>query len=179
MSLVFSWKLQETLERALTEITDILIEEAGIEIIIEKGKELRWGELTSGGILDEVSPELSINESAGVDIFGQILSKKPNFECECPKCNRMLAAARFAPHLEKCMGMGRNSSRIASRRLAASSSSNAGSVGSSDVPSKSSSAGSNGSTASGSQVHCPPSLYKYLMWSLNHCMSSPGLVTTM
>ena len=24
---------------------------------------------------------------------------------------------RFAPHLEKCMGMGRNSSRIASRRL--------------------------------------------------------------
>lgn len=26
---------------------------------------------------------------------------------------------RFAPHLEKCMGMGRNSSRVASRRLAA------------------------------------------------------------
>ena len=25
---------------------------------------------------------------------------------------------RFAPHLEKCMGMGRNSSRLASRRLA-------------------------------------------------------------
>ena len=25
---------------------------------------------------------------------------------------------RFAPHLEKCMGMGRNSSRVASRRLA-------------------------------------------------------------
>lgn len=24
---------------------------------------------------------------------------------------------RFAPHLEKCMGMGRNSSRIASRRI--------------------------------------------------------------
>ena len=28
---------------------------------------------------------------------------------------------RFAPHLEKCMGMGRNSSRLASRRLATSS----------------------------------------------------------
>ena len=26
--------------------------------------------------------------------------------------------SRFAPHLEKCMGMGRNSSRVASRRLA-------------------------------------------------------------
>lgn len=27
---------------------------------------------------------------------------------------------RFAPHLEKCMGMGRTSSRLASRRIAAS-----------------------------------------------------------
>ena len=34
---------------------------------------------------------------------------------------------RFAPHLEKCMGMGRNSSRLASRRLATSS--KAGGIG--------------------------------------------------
>ena len=32
--------------------------------------------------------------------------------------NSPLNACRFAPHLEKCMGMGRNSSRLASRRLA-------------------------------------------------------------
>ena len=31
---------------------------------------------------------------------------------------RNMAASRFAPHLEKCMGMGRNSSRLASRRIA-------------------------------------------------------------
>lgn len=36
----------------------------------------------------------------------------------CPNCDRSLAAVRFAPHLEKCMGMGRNSSRIATRRIA-------------------------------------------------------------
>lgn len=30
---------------------------------------------------------------------------------ECPCCKKMLAATRFAPHLEKCMGMGRQSSR--------------------------------------------------------------------
>ena len=30
----------------------------------------------------------------------------------------LVLSFRFAPHLEKCMGMGRNSSRIASRRLA-------------------------------------------------------------
>ena len=61
----------------------------------------------------------------GIDVFGQViqtmvgvpaLKKQP--ECICPNCQRNLAASRFAPHLEKCMGMGRNSSRIASRRLA-------------------------------------------------------------
>lgn len=45
----------------------------------------------------------------------------PNPDVEkatCPNCDRLVAAARFAPHLEKCMGMGRNSSRISSRRIA-------------------------------------------------------------
>lgn len=30
---------------------------------------------------------------------------------ECPSCKKVLAATRFAPHLEKCMGMGRQSAR--------------------------------------------------------------------
>lgn len=50
-----------------------------------------------------------------------INSKKPA-ECVCPNCQRNMAASRFAPHLEKCMGMGRNSSRLASRRIATSAS---------------------------------------------------------
>jgi len=55
----------------------------------------------------------------GLDVFGQPLSgpKKP-VECLCPECGRYIGAVRFAPHLEKCMGMGRNSSRIASQRIA-------------------------------------------------------------
>ena len=60
-----------------------------------------------------------------VDVFGQAVTTssgvpalKKQCECVCPNCQRNLAASRFAPHLEKCMGMGRNSSRIASRRLA-------------------------------------------------------------
>lgn len=44
---------------------------------------------------------------------------KKQLECVCPNCQRNLAAVRFAPHLEKCMGMGRNSSRVASRRILA------------------------------------------------------------
>lgn len=67
----------------------------------------------------------SSNSPAAVDVFGQyistsvgvpVLKKQP--ECVCPNCQRNMAASRFAPHLEKCMGMGRNSSRLASRRLA-------------------------------------------------------------
>ena len=55
-----------------------------------------------------------------VDLFGQDASAKKAVDCVCPQCKRTLAATRLAPHLEKCMGMGRNSSRIASRRIQAS-----------------------------------------------------------
>jgi len=62
-----------------------------------------------------------------VDVFGHAVSTitglpslKTVPQIECPNCKRTLAASRFAPHLEKCMGMGRNSSRLASRRLATS-----------------------------------------------------------
>lgn len=79
-----------------------------------------------------------------VDVFGASCTKI-QMDCTCPKCDRAVAASRFATHLEKCMGecwsfcavflvlhskrfglnsvesdtgMGRISSRIASRRLA-------------------------------------------------------------
>ncbi|CAG0886379.1 unnamed protein product [Cyprideis torosa] len=43
--------------------------------------------------------------------------KRP-IETFCPHCSRMVNAFRFAPHLEKCMGMGgRTSGRLATRRL--------------------------------------------------------------
>lgn len=51
------------------------------------------------------------------NIFADKNNKKP-IDCHCPNCQTKVAASRFAPHLEKCMGMGRNSSRIASRRIA-------------------------------------------------------------
>lgn len=77
-----------------------------------------------------------------MDIFGSTNTKKA-VDCTCPNCERPVASSRFAPHLEKCMGtnltythhinvckskislfsftgIGRNSSRIASRRIASS-----------------------------------------------------------
>ncbi|KAH7698242.1 SAGA complex, partial [Aphelenchoides avenae] len=52
------------------------------------------------------------------DIFGNHEAKRA-MECKCFECGRMIAATRFAPHLEKCIGMGRNSSRVARRRMQA------------------------------------------------------------
>ena len=51
------------------------------------------------------------------DVFGLPLNQKKQIECACPNCKRTVAATRLAPHLEKCMGMGRSSSRLANRRL--------------------------------------------------------------
>lgn len=53
--------------------------------------------------------------NSDVDIFGtprNFLKQPKNMEVYCDECNRSIAASRFAPHLEKCMGMGRNSSRL-------------------------------------------------------------------
>ncbi|XP_023244752.1 ataxin-7-like protein 3 [Centruroides sculpturatus] len=65
----------------------------------------------------EDEKKYEIVDEIGLDVFGQVPLKK-QIECVCPNCQRSLAASRFAPHLEKCMGMGRNSSRIASKRIA-------------------------------------------------------------
>ena len=62
-------------------------------------------------------PKLPLCTSPYCDIFGMPLNQKKQIDCSCPNCGRLVAATRLAPHLEKCMGMGRSSSRIASRRL--------------------------------------------------------------
>ncbi|VDO08468.1 unnamed protein product [Brugia timori] len=55
------------------------------------------------------------------DIFGSTLisqtKHQKNMDVICDECKRPIAACRFAPHLEKCMGMGRSSSRVAKRRI--------------------------------------------------------------
>jgi len=150
----------KVLNTAMNELFDYLLEQETCRLVQGIGSELRSGKLDAF-IEDEPEDEHGIIDVPGLDIFGQSLYKKPNFECECPKCKRTLAAARFAPHLEKCMGMGRNSSRIASRRLAASSHSNNHSNANSnsgDAPSNSKSstaaqAAASAAGASGSHVN--------------------------
>ncbi|KAF9115126.1 Ataxin-7-like protein 3 [Mortierella sp. AM989] len=58
---------------------------------------------------------------AGVDIFGQNPQANNSQTYDCVHCQRSFPAQRYAPHLEKCLGLsGRSSSRAASRRMGAS-----------------------------------------------------------
>nr|XP_039256876.1 SAGA-associated factor 11 homolog [Styela clava]XP_039257352.1 SAGA-associated factor 11 homolog [Styela clava] len=96
-----------------------MIDEAILGTCFEVHRSSRVGTL----FIDDVDPEeeekYKIVDQPGFDVFGVPKSgSKKTIECECPNCKRTLAASRFAPHLEKCMGMGRNSSRIASQRIA-------------------------------------------------------------
>jgi SAGA-associated factor 11 len=50
------------------------------------------------------------------DVFGQTHPPSAMEQITCMKCGRKVAAGRFAPHLEKCLGGGRQSSRQATRR---------------------------------------------------------------
>src|SRR6218665_501848 len=52
----------------------------------------------------------------GLDVFGQVPTTRKQNDCICPNCHRNMAESRFAPHLEKCMGMGGSIPRVASRR---------------------------------------------------------------
>ncbi|NWH67973.1 AT7L3 protein, partial [Geococcyx californianus] len=102
------------------EIYTDLVEDACLGLCFEVHRAVKCGYF----FLDDTDPDsmkdFEIVDQPGVDIFGQVYNQWKNKECVCPNCSRSIAASRFAPHLEKCLGMGRNSSRIANRRIASS-----------------------------------------------------------
>ena len=121
-------------ENVSKQIFDEIVDELVLGVAFDVHRSVKTGLFA---ILETESPtklksameiDSNLNQTnLGMDVFGQVittqfgvppLKKQP--ECTCPNCQRNLAASRFAPHLEKCMGMGRNSSRLASRRLATS-----------------------------------------------------------
>ncbi|NWR81784.1 AT7L3 protein, partial [Centropus unirufus] len=102
------------------EIYTDLVDDACLGLCFEVHRAVKCGYF----FLDDTDPDsmkdFEIVDQPGVDIFGQVYNQWKNKECVCPNCSRSIAASRFAPHLEKCLGMGRNSSRIANRRIASS-----------------------------------------------------------
>lgn len=120
--------LTEAVDYLYETLLDDVILGVFFEIYIQK----KTGNLEAmDGMMDEeTKTTFHIVDIPNYDIFGISTAKKP-VECTCPNCDRLVSAARFAPHLEKCMGMGRISSRIASRRLATKESNSASSSSSS------------------------------------------------
>jgi len=104
-------------QRITKEIMYELIDEVTLSLCFEVHRSAKMGTI----FLSETDPESErthqIVDTVGKDVFGQAPVRK-QFECLCPNCQRNMVASRFAPHLEKCMGMGRNSSRVASKRIA-------------------------------------------------------------
>jgi SAGA-associated factor 11 len=94
-----------------------LIDEISLGLCFETHRSCKLGTYFLDETDSTADEQFALVTEHGRDVFGQVPMKK-QVECVCPNCNRNIAAARFAPHLEKCMGMGRNSSRIASRRIA-------------------------------------------------------------
>ncbi|XP_014372495.1 ataxin-7-like protein 3 isoform X1 [Alligator sinensis] len=103
------------LEAIAHDIYTDLVEDACLGLCFEVHRAVKCGYF----FLDDTDPDsmkdFEIVDQPGVDIFGQVYNQWKNKECVCPNCSRSIAASRFAPHLEKCLGMGRNSSRIANR----------------------------------------------------------------
>lgn len=117
------------METMSKQIYDEIIDELVLGVAFDVHRSVKTGMFaileTDSSKSKNMDQDFNQSTNLGIDVFGQViqtmvgvpaLKKQP--ECICPNCQRNLAASRFAPHLEKCMGMGRNSSRIASRRLA-------------------------------------------------------------
>lgn len=70
--------------------------------------------------LGQVLPPLpQLPVKVGSDVFGNTVPPVALDQVACPNCNRKIAAGRFAPHLDKCMGRARAASRIAQERVSA------------------------------------------------------------
>lgn len=128
-----------SLEAATTYLYQSLVDEAILGLAFEVHHAIRTGLAAALASEPEDTKSLGIVDEPDSDVFG-VINAKIAMDCTCPKCDRAVAASRFAPHLEKCMGkrlffflifpslivqcnhsgMGRNSSRIASRRIASS-----------------------------------------------------------
>ncbi|XP_022235768.1 ataxin-7-like protein 3 [Limulus polyphemus] len=110
---ISSDELESLSQDVYTEVANGVI----LGLCFEVHRAVKLGILFLDESKEESEKKFEIVDEIGRDVFGQVPIKK-QFECVCPNCQRNLAASRFAPHLEKCMGMGRNSSRLASKRIA-------------------------------------------------------------
>jgi len=110
---------EDTYDKLSQIIFDDLLNEIVLGLCFQMHRSSKLGFLfIDESNIDDEKKYAIVNEK-GCDVFGYNTNQiKRQCECICPTCQRPISAQRFAPHLEKCMGMGRNSSRIAIKRIA-------------------------------------------------------------
>lgn len=111
--------LPAVIERLPTEIVNEAMRNTFLELLDELSTEVAFDmhrKLKTGQLCLNCSA-IDLVDKSGFDVYGQSIKSAPSEVFECINCKRQVNASRFAPHLEKCMGQGRNSSRLANKRL--------------------------------------------------------------
>lgn len=90
-------------ETATNYLFHSLLDEAILGVVFEVHYELKTGTSDAVEGQPEDSKPYNIVDAPDFDVFGSNTAKK-QMDCNCPNCDRLVAASRFAPHLEKCMG---------------------------------------------------------------------------
>jgi len=57
-----------------------------------------------------------IGNTPGLDVHGKRPDPYAFPDYMCSNCDRKIAVTRYAPHLEKCLGLGRTSGRLKNKR---------------------------------------------------------------
>ncbi|WPT16132.1 SAGA-associated factor 11 [Picochlorum sp. SENEW3] len=83
-------------------------------------KRARDGEEDPDALLEKAALHYGTPKMLGVqmggskgarDMFGNMIQPVALDQVSCPSCGRKIASGRFAPHLEKCMGLGGRQAR--------------------------------------------------------------------
>ncbi|PRW56727.1 SAGA-associated factor 11 [Chlorella sorokiniana] len=112
---------------AYTSIIDEIISDVALEVhrAVQTGvddlADVQHRLANGGGSQPPAVPPLPppVAKGSMIDVFGNVVPPIALDQVACPSCGRKVAAGRFAPHLEKCMGRGRQASRNANKRISA------------------------------------------------------------
>lgn len=92
------------IEIAANYLFDSLLDDIILGIVFEVHHAIKTGTSEAIDGKPEDTKPFSMADLPDLDVFGTGGNPKKAIDCTCPNCDRLVAASRFAPHLEKCMG---------------------------------------------------------------------------
>ena len=104
-----------------TSILQELVDDSVFAVVIEEHRKIKLGLHCPTKLVVRkdcsAAPPQGLVDVPGYDVFGLQPAKVAGEAFPCPNCASMRHPSKFAPHLEKCMGMGgRESRRVAANR---------------------------------------------------------------